>query len=192
MDDVVFLARPEELAAPRRNPGFKPSRFTKRHAGLGTPSAKYKSLLVRTALVRSSTYDSRKLAVVRSAKDVAELVGHLGDLDQELMLVLAIGVGGKVYGVQEVATGGTKGVSQEARHIVKVPLLAGPSTGAIVVHNHPSGSTTHDIQDKRFTASVEKALGCVGLKLVDSIIIAQDKYYSFREHGKLAGKRTYR
>jgi len=55
----------------------------------------------------------------------------------------------------------------------------------VVVHNHPSGDPTPSDDDIRLTRRLVEAGKVLGIKLVDHIIIAQEKYYSFRSHALL-------
>ncbi len=55
----------------------------------------------------------------------------------------------------------------------------------VVVHNHPSGDPTPSEDDIRLTKRLFEAGRVLGIRLVDHIIIAQDRYYSFRTHGLL-------
>ncbi|MCR5773589.1 MAG: DNA repair protein RadC [Lachnospiraceae bacterium] len=55
----------------------------------------------------------------------------------------------------------------------------------ILVHNHPSGDPTPSEADREVCRNLELACRISGLKMVDSIIIGDGKYYSFREKGNL-------
>ncbi|MEO0071420.1 MAG: JAB domain-containing protein, partial [candidate division WOR-3 bacterium] len=55
----------------------------------------------------------------------------------------------------------------------------------VVAHNHPSGDPTPSEEDIRLTKRLIEAGKVLGIKLVDHIIIAGDRFYSFRNHGIL-------
>jgi DNA repair protein RadC len=55
----------------------------------------------------------------------------------------------------------------------------------VVVHNHPSGDPTPSEDDLRLTRRLVEAGKVLGIRLVDHIIIGQEKYYSFRSHALL-------
>ena len=60
--------------------------------------------------------------------------------------------------------------------------------GAIVNHNHPSGDPTPSEEDALFTQKLVRLANDMGLEFVDHIIVGSKGYFSFREHGLLAGE----
>jgi DNA repair protein RadC len=52
----------------------------------------------------------------------------------------------------------------------------------VVAHNHPSGDPTPSEEDVRLTRRLVEAGKVLGIKLLDHVIIAGDKHYSFRAH----------
>ncbi|MEO0081473.1 MAG: DNA repair protein RadC [candidate division WOR-3 bacterium] len=59
------------------------------------------------------------------------------------------------------------------------------ASGIVVVHNHPSGDPTPSEDDVRLTRRLVEAGRIIGIPLLDHIIIAGDKHYSFRSRGLL-------
>lgn len=55
----------------------------------------------------------------------------------------------------------------------------------ILLHNHPSGDPTPSKDDIQITNRIEKGARILELKLVDHIIIGDNKYYSFKENEQL-------
>lgn len=53
----------------------------------------------------------------------------------------------------------------------------------ILLHNHPSGDPTPSNDDISSTDKIVEAGNLVGIKVLDHIIIGDNKYYSFRERG---------
>ncbi len=60
------------------------------------------------------------------------------------------------------------------------------ANSVILSHNHPGGSLKASEADRQATYSIKKALESVSVKLVDHIIVADDKYISFAEEGLLS------
>lgn len=58
-------------------------------------------------------------------------------------------------------------------------------TSAIFVHNHPSGSLKPSEHDNNITRRIRSALEIFGIKLIDSIIVADAGYYSYVEYDNL-------
>lgn len=70
------------------------------------------------------------------------------------------------------------------REIVKAALLY-DSTAIILAHNHPGGSVLPSTPDISVTRKIKEAAETVGIRVIDHVIIGNDKYYSMLEHGEL-------
>lgn len=55
----------------------------------------------------------------------------------------------------------------------------------ILLHNHPSGDPNPSFEDKDLTKKISKSGDIVGIPVVDHIIIGDNRYFSFLEHGML-------
>ena len=53
----------------------------------------------------------------------------------------------------------------------------------IFVHNHPSGNPEPSPQDRRLTARLCQIGNLVGIQVLDHLIVGDETYYSFAEHG---------
>jgi DNA repair protein RadC len=53
------------------------------------------------------------------------------------------------------------------------------------VHNHPGGDPSPSSQDRTLTHRLEKLSSELGLRLLDHIIVAEEKYLSFKAEGLL-------
>lgn len=58
------------------------------------------------------------------------------------------------------------------------------ATGIICVHNHPSGEVRPSKEDINLTIRLKEIGVLMGVRVIDHIIIGDDKYYSFLENGK--------
>jgi len=65
------------------------------------------------------------------------------------------------------------------------PALHDRAPSIIIVHNHPSGDPTPSGEDISLTRRLREAGNVLGIKLLDHIIIAGEKFYSFRGQGLL-------
>jgi len=59
------------------------------------------------------------------------------------------------------------------------------ATVVALVHNHPSGNRNPSTDDDRLTERVKNACKIMRLHLLDHLIVAKDKYYSYHEQGRL-------
>ena len=79
-----------------------------------------------------------------------------------------------------MCSGGTGSTVIDIKIIVKkaVERLA---SGLILVHNHPSGNPLPGEQDRTQTEALKRALAVFDIVLVDHVIIARKKYFSFSD-----------
>lgn len=68
------------------------------------------------------------------------------------------------------------------REVVKAGLVVN-AAGCILVHNHPAGSPEPSEADKLLTRVLQQALALVDTRVLDHIIVAGTKTFSFAEHG---------
>ncbi len=185
--DVVLLVPPEEFPpAPALTPNARRPRLELPEVPPElAPSTEYSKLLVRTALIRSDRYSpGMRRPMLRSNDDTLRLLGHVAAYDQEHVIVLATDSKGKLAAIHESSIGTTSTSLVQARHVLKVALLVG-ATGAVVVHNHPSGDPTPSPEDAVVTAMLEASGGVIGVNLLDHLVIADEGLTSFMV------KRTY-
>lgn len=68
------------------------------------------------------------------------------------------------------------------RDIIKKALNY-EATSIILLHNHPSGSTTPSRSDIVTTNEIQKICAHLGIMLIDHIIISAESHYSFKNNG---------
>lgn len=69
-----------------------------------------------------------------------------------------------------------------AREIVALALSLNAS-GIILVHNHPSGDPNPSLADIETTEKIVQATQIVDIKILDHLIVARDKVFSFYKNG---------
>lgn len=77
-----------------------------------------------------------------------------------------------------MSTGGVDATVIDVKMIIKTALEI-LASGIILVHNHPSGNPNPGQQDIVQTGKLRKAAETFGISLLDHIIIADDRFYSF-------------
>ena len=83
-----------------------------------------------------------------------------------------------------IGEGSTTGVVVNLKEIFQLALL-GNACGIIIAHNHPSGNSQPSEQDNILTQKVRKAAEMMDISLLDHIILAEESYYSYSDHGLL-------
>jgi len=54
-----------------------------------------------------------------------------------------------------------------------------------VFHNHPSGDPLPSSEDRALTQRLRQAGKILGIDLLDHVILAAGRYWSFKEHNEL-------
>ena len=52
-------------------------------------------------------------------------------------------------------------------------------------HNHPSGNPRPSEEDRQLTKKLVAAGKLLDINVIDHIIIGNERYYSFRDHGEM-------
>lgn len=122
---------------------------------------------------------------IKSSTDVVELMApKLEAIEWEEFWVLMLSRSNRVTYMRCISQGGTAATLVDVKLLVKraIECLA---EGIILVHNHPSGNTRPSGQDDGLTRRIKDAAALVDIKVLDHVIIARDKYYSYRDEGRL-------
>ena len=120
---------------------------------------------------------------IASAKDIVNIVmPQLRDLKTEVFKVLYLDSNNRVIDIVDAATGTVDKAMPIVREIIHLALQKFAAS-IICVHNHPSANITPSMQDKEFTRELCGAGKLMEIKVLDHIIIGDDKYYSFADEG---------
>ena len=110
---------------------------------------------------------------------------YFADLkDKEHFLCAFLDSQNKIISTKVMSSGTINESPIFARELVKEALMY-DANSIIVSHNHPGGAMNPSRADIDATRAINQAFASVGIKLIDHIIIADNKFYSFAENGKL-------
>ena len=104
------------------------------------------------------------------------------DLPHEEFWVLLLNRAHRVIKKKRVSEGGVSGTVADPKIIYKMALEE-LASGVIVAHNHPSGNLTASQSDIDLTKKLKEAGRFLEVQLLDHLIIAGSKYYSFADEG---------
>jgi DNA repair protein RadC len=122
---------------------------------------------------------------VSGSKEAFELVMRdLLDLGHEEFWVLLFNRANRLIKKKRVSEGGVSGTVADPKIIFKMALEE-LASGIIVVHNHPSGNLTASQSDIKLTAKLKEAGQVLEIQLLDHLIVAGNKYFSFADEGIL-------
>ena len=109
---------------------------------------------------------------------------RMQDLTVEECHLLMLSPGLKIINSVMLSHGGLVGAAVDLRELLRHAILA-QATAVILCHNHPSGNVTPSSDDNILTNRVSEACKMMGIKLMDHIIISDNKYFSYSEQGKI-------
>mgnify|MGYP002662602847 FL=1 len=134
---------------------------------------------------RRKTSDALDRKKITQSSDLFELFEPiLLDLNHEEFWVAFMNGANKVLDAKRLTQGGMR------QTVVDVPMLLRmglerSSHAIAVAHNHPSGENYPSKEDLSITQKIKTGCEAVGIRLLDHIIIAGGRYYSFADEGKL-------
>lgn len=111
-------------------------------------------------------------------------LSHIDDMKQEHFLVMYLDQSFHELKVECISNGGTTNVIADPRIIFKQALTYG-ATCIILGHNHPSGNPRPSKDDRQLTQKIVSAGKLLDIAVIDHIIIGNERYYSFRDHGEM-------
>ena len=104
--------------------------------------------------------------------------------EREHLIVMMLDSRNHLMSESRMSSGSVSAAVVSPREIF-LEALRMQAVSIILVHNHPSGDPSPSSCDIDLTMKTQDAGEMVGVKLVDHIIIGDQKYYSFREEGLL-------
>ena len=122
---------------------------------------------------------------VKNSKDSFErFLPYIDDMRQEHFLVLYLNQSNHALKVECLSHGGTTNVIADPKLIFKNALGLN-ATAIILGHNHPSGNPRPSEDDRQLTKKLVAAGKFLDIAVIDHIIIGNERYYSFRDHGEM-------
>ncbi len=153
----------------------------------GVGQAKAVSLAAAFELGRRNGEQGRanQRPVIRSSEDVVALMRPiLESLDYEEFWVLMLSRSNQVKYKRCISQGGTASTVVDVKLLLKraIDCLA---DGIVLVHNHPSGNDRPSGEDDSITRKIKEGANILGIRVVDHVIIARHRAYSYNDEGRL-------
>ena len=122
---------------------------------------------------------------VKDSKDSFErFLPYIDDMRQEHFLVMYLNQSNHALKVECISNGGTTNVIADPKVIFKNALNLG-ATCIILGHNHPSGNPRPSEDDRQLTKKLLAAGKLLDINVIDHVIIGNERYYSFLDHGEM-------
>jgi len=122
---------------------------------------------------------------ISSSKDAYQVIkADLLDIPHEEFWVLILNRANRVIKKHQISQGGVVGTVADPKIIYK-SALDSLASGIILAHNHPSGNLTPSQADIDLTKKLREAGKMLEIQVLDHIIVAGQKYFSFADEGML-------
>jgi DNA repair protein RadC len=132
--------------------------------------------LVRTHADRPRLNTPRQLASYLLPQHGARPVEQFG--------IVMLDTKHRLLQVRLVSTGSLDSTMAHPREVFR-DAIAGRAAAIVLFHNHPSGDPRPSADDIALTARLAEAGHVVGIDVLDHLILADQRYYSFMEAGQL-------
>ena len=152
------------------------------HKGIG--EAKAVSIMAALELGRrwSLTSPEERRSINSSKEAYESFLPLIDDPSKEHFLVAYLNQGNIIIKVERISTGGITLSLADPKVIFKSAVLK-EATAIIVCHNHPSGVARPSAEDKKLTDKLVQAGKILDIRVLDHLIIGENSYFSFAEHG---------
>jgi DNA repair protein RadC len=119
----------------------------------------------------------------KSSEEVFNYLYHsMRDLSKERFKVMFLNAQNQVIEIEDLFEGTLNASAVYPREVVKSAIKHNAAS-LIFVHNHPSGNPEPSDDDKKITRDLVFAANMMQIKVLDHIIIGDNKYFSFADEG---------
>ena len=123
----------------------------------------------------------------RSSREVFDYLYHsMRDLKKEVFKVMFLDCQNRVVEIEDLFEGTLNTSAIYPREIIRGAVKHN-SAALIFVHNHPAGNPQPSDNDKQITQDLVFAGNIMQIKVLDHIIIGENRYFSFADAGLIDG-----
>lgn len=102
----------------------------------------------------------------------------------ETAYVLYLNQSNRLKGFMKLGDGGMTHVIVDPR-LIMMGAIGCCATAIVLSHNHPSGNPRPSEDDRQLTKKLMAACKLMDISFIDHVIMAGDRYYSFRDYGEM-------
>lgn len=131
--------------------------------------------IVKLLLIRdkSSPYRIKSITKAKDAVSIAR--DFLAGEDREVLIVMNLDASKKINSIHVLSIGSVDASMVHPREVFKTAILSNASS-IMFVHNHPSGNPDPSDADENITCKIFGCGDLLGIKVLDHIIIGEDRY----------------
>lgn len=147
----------------------------------GIGKAKASQILALFEFNKRNNFAKQNGKPIKSAKDVYDYCySKLNGADKEHFMILHLDTRNRVIKDEIISVGTLNSSLIHPREVFKSAIKES-ANAVILVHNHPSGDTEPSEEDEEITKRLFDAGELLNIKVLDHVIIGNQKFYSFTE-----------
>jgi DNA repair protein RadC len=132
----------------------------------------------------TENFESVKVTTSKGAEEYARKF-YFDDLEiYESMFLMLLNRSNMIIGWVKISQGGIASTVCDIKIMLKYAIET-LASGIILVHNHPAGTPSPSQQDILLTEKVCESAKLLDITLIDHVILAKEKYYSFADEGRI-------
>ena len=148
-----------------------------------TPSCVFCIAMLHKLPIKVLQEKIREQSIYDSPRDIFNYLYYsMRDANKELFKVILLNSRNQIIEVIDLFEGSMDKIPIDTREVIEKALTHKPKA-LVFVHNHPSGDPSPSRDDKRLTRDLVFIGNILGIKVVDHIIIGNNRYYSFADEG---------
>ena len=121
--------------------------------------------------------------IYKSAQEIFDYLYHsMRDLKKEVFKAIYLNSQNQIIETEDLFEGTINSSSVSPREVIE-SAIKNNAASLIFVHNHPSGNPEPSKSDKELTKDLVYAGGIMRIRVLDHIIIGNDRYFSFASEG---------
>ncbi len=121
--------------------------------------------------------------VCSSSKEIYDYFYHsMRDLKKEVIKAIYLNPQNQIIEIKDISQGTVDSSYVYPREVIEGAIRCN-AVSLVLVHNHPSGNPAPSESDKELTRSMVFAGAMMQIKLLDHIIIGDNRFYSFAGEG---------
>jgi len=122
-------------------------------------------------------------SIYKSSKEFFDYLSYsMRDLEKEVFKVIYLNNRHQIIDTADLFEGTLEGIPIRPREIVE-SAIKHKASALIFAHNHPSGDPTPSKSDKQITRDLVFTGMIVQIRVLDHIIIGENRYFSFADEG---------
>jgi len=151
--------------------------------GLGKATSLKAALELGRRFTSSSA--SVKSYPIRTAEDVYTLyIASMKNRKKEIFSVMLLNAKNRLIKTVTISEGALTGTIVHPREVFN-PAIRESANSVVFTHNHPSGDPEPSNEDIALTRRLVDAGNIMGIRVVDHLIIGDNRYYSFADNDML-------